>query len=135
MTKYNVPEVHRVLKPDGYFIIEIPSANDKRSLREGFGKDELGWRGRMLYDSYSDHLKRIKMELATFFSIKQIEHIHFKTSLKTEKLMTLLHMTGEIRNFGSDQDVVMLRSMQSSEGMITFEEDRILLVAQKIRCR
>lgn len=131
MTKYNVPEIWRVLKPNGYFIIEIPGANDRKSLREKFGRDELGWRGRMVYDSYPEHLWRIKTELAPFFSIRQTKHIHFETSLKTENLITLLQMTGEIRNFGSDQDISILRSLQSSEGLITFEEERILLVAQK----
>ncbi len=131
MTKYSVPEIWRVLKPNGFFIIEIPGANNRRSLNKKFGKDKLGWRGRMVCDTYSEHLWRIETELSPFFSIRQIEHICFETSLKTVKLIELLHMTDEIRNFGSHQDISMLKSIQSTEGMIAFEEERILLVTQK----
>ena len=38
MTKYNVPEVWRVLKPNGLFIIEIPSADEKNL-------GEISWGG------------------------------------------------------------------------------------------
>lgn len=131
MTKYNVPEVWRVLKPNGLFIIEIPSANDKKQLKEKFGKDKLGWRGRMVNDTYSEHAGRIKAEISPFFEIHRKETIHFSTSLKTEKLKELLIMTGEIRNFGTGQDIMTLERMQSSDGLISFEEDRILIIAQK----
>lgn len=131
MAKYNVPEVWRVLKEYGLFLIEIPGADDRRALREKFGKDELGWRGRMLYDSQQAHLQRVKTELSPFFSVQRVEQIQFNTSLKTDKLIELLNMTGEIRNFGSREDILILQAMQNSEGLITFEENRILIVAQK----
>lgn len=131
MTKYNVPEVWRVLKPNGIFIIEIPSADDKRQLKEKFGKDALGWRGRMVNDSRSEHVERIKAEMAPFFEIRKEEAIHFTTSLKTEKITELLKMTGEVRDFGTEHDFMTLNLMQSLDGKVSFEEDRILIIAQK----
>ena len=131
MTKYNVPEVWRVLKPNGLFIIEIPSADDKRGLKEKFGRDKLGWRGRMVNDLRSGQERRIKAEIAPFFEIQREEAIHFTTSLKMEKLTELLNMTNEIRDFGTKQDIMTLKLMQSSDGLISFEEDRIIIIAQK----
>ena len=48
-----------------------------------------------------------------------------------EKLTELLNMTNEIRDFGTKQDIMTLKLMQSSDGLISFEEDRIIIIAQK----
>lgn len=131
MTKYNVGEVSRVLKERGIFIIETVGADDKRNLKLKFGKDQLGWRGRMLYDSSDKLLERIEKSLLPFFYINKIFHICFETFIKTDLLLELFQMTGEIRCFDKIQDRSIIQSLENENGCIKFNEERLIIIAEK----
>ena len=131
MTKYNVCEVSRVLRDRGIFIIETVGADDKRDLKLKFGKDQLGWRGRMLYDTSDKHLERIKKSLLPFFNIKNIHHICFETYIKTDLLLELFQMTNEIRCFDKIQDRDIIQSLGNDSGCVKFNEDRLIIIGEK----
>lgn len=131
MSKYSIPETSRVLKCNGLFIIETLGANDKRDIKENFGKDELGWRGRLLYDSTDKQVERIFTSLSPFFKIIDYHCLSFKTCLKTNIFSNLLNMTNEVRNFDAEKDKHILSKLEDKNRCIQFEEERIIIVCQK----
>lgn len=48
LSAWESPEVYRVLKPGGVFILEASGARDKADFKYLFGKDEKGWSGQRL---------------------------------------------------------------------------------------
>lgn len=131
MTKYSITEIERVLKPDGAVIIELPGADDKRELRKLFGKDQLGWRARLLDDNTNDQTERLKKSMSPFFANINIRIISFSTRIKTDNLIRLLQMTGDIRNFDYQRDRNILLEVEDDEGYISFDEERIIAVGRK----
>lgn len=132
MSKYNIAETSRVLKKGGIFIIETLGANDKRDIKKKFGKDEIGWRGRLLYDSTNRQLERISMSLSPFFNIKKFYCKVFKTSIKSDDLLELFEMTNEIRLFDKKKDKYILDELEDENGYISFNEERLIIICEKI---
>lgn len=99
MTKYSVEEIYRILKPNGILIIETLGADDKRVLKKEFGKDNLGWRGRMLSDTHNSKINRLEKILQPHFEILESKSIKFATKISSSKLIELFEMTNEIREF------------------------------------
>lgn len=131
MTKYSVCETSRVLKNNGIFIIETLGADDKRDIKYKFGKDQFGWRGRMLYDSTDKQLNRIKESMFPFFKIEKEYRICFETSIKANELSELFQMTNEIRCFDKNRDDCIIQSLKNDNGYIKFNEERLIIVGRK----
>lgn len=131
MTRYSVTEVSRVLKQGGFFIIETTGANDKRRFKLEFGKDNLGFRGRMLEDTTSKQLLRIKKSLTPFFKIQEVYRIEFTTTINSIFLSELLKMTNEIRNFDEIKDGKIIKKFSDSHGNLTLDEEKIVIICQK----
>lgn len=131
MTKHSVMEVNRVLKPEGLFIVETTGANDKRNFKLEFGKDHLGFRGRMLEDTIDEQLLRIRKSLTPFFEIRDIYCKEFVTTISTKFLTKLLEMTNEIRNFDITKDKDIMEKLSDNNGNVTYNEERIIIICQK----
>lgn len=132
MSRYSVGETARVLKSGGLFIVETAGANDKRAVREAFGKDTLGWRGRMLADTSKDRLSRLIKELSPFFEVKNTQVIRLRTKMPSNLFIELLHMTNEIRDFNEDLDKGVIKELEDEDKNIGFDEEKFIIVAKRL---
>lgn len=131
MTKYSISEVYRVMKSGGRFIIETAGTNDKRKLKEMFGHDDLGRRGRMLEDTTENQIMRLKQSLNSFFEIEKIHRVTFMTKIKLNEMDELFTMTGDIRGYNRNNDYEVLLRMSDKEGYISFEEEKLIIISKK----
>ncbi len=131
MTKYSIGEIYRVLKDNGILIIETAGANDKRDLRKAFGKDSLGWRGKMLPDTSEERKIRLMRELSPFFKLIDTRIVKFETRIPLNKFIKLTRMTHDIRNFGKYTDIKTAYMLRDEDGNIKFEEEKIILISRK----
>lgn len=131
LSKYDVGEVSRVLKPGGIFIVETLGANDKKEIKKAFGKDKLGWRGKMLNDTTPEKIARLQKEFLPFFDIKKVYIIKYRTKIKIEMLLELFNMTNDIRNFNKHSDSQKIHSFVDNDNNIEFNEERIIIIAKR----
>lgn len=132
MTKYSITEAYRVLKTKGLFIIETVGANDKRDIKVHFGKDQLGFRGRMLNDNTSVQISRIKKSLFPFFDIVRFSCLNFETTINSDMLIKLFKMTGEIRGFNEDEDGRIIDKLVDNNGNVKYNEERLIIICEKL---
>lgn len=132
MTNWSASEVHRVLKNNGLFIAQIISPNDKADIKRAFGKDELGWRGRYLNQTYEERMQYVTLSLIPFFEIRSIKKLMYKTTLTKKGFISLLQNTPTIRNFDLEKDTEIVESLCHDDSIV-FQEERLVYIAQKRR--
>lgn len=130
MSKCNYYEVSRILKNNGYFILETIGANDKREIKKSFGSDNLGMRGRLLNFSQKDYFQYLEMQLKTYFKIINYFVLNHQTTLLVSDLVNLFNMTQEVRNFNIEEDSQKLKSFEQN-GQITFNEEKLIFICKK----
>lgn len=127
-------EIHRVLKPGGYAIVEKIGANDKAELKKYFGEDAQGWRGYLYPDAAAKRTKQYQKEFDQIFSDVQCKDGTWNTYYSYEGLCLMLEQSPTIRNFNREQDISILQHYQQqyfSTKSIAVTQNRVLFIARK----
>ncbi len=130
------PEVFRVLKPGGCYILETSTEQDQRNIKIAFGRDREGWRGYgCSKPPHSVHNQRYDSAKKWFGSFG-MRLGRWKTWYSREALLLLLEQVGWIRNFHPDRDSAIIDKLLSGsttgDSVETIQE-RILLIATKLK--
>ncbi len=131
LSSYDLSEVTRVLKPNGTFILETLSVNDKYEMKRKFGKDSYGWRGILMQRSYKEQICEIQTILEPFFYDIEIIHKKYESSFTIESLFELLSMTPTIRDFPLSGDLEILGSLIDETNCIRVTEEKLIVIAIK----
>lgn len=130
LTLWSSAEVHRILKPNGLFFLEILCADDKKEIKQAFGKDEWGWRGRYLNQSVDERMMYIRKSMEPFFEIVDEQEVKYRTSLSVDGFVLLLNQTPTIRGFSESLDGKIIENL-SEAGRISFDEHRVFIRAKR----
>lgn len=129
LTSFSVSEVHRVLKKDGLFVVELLTSKDKYELKKLFGYDEFGLRGIYSNQLELERLNYIKKSFEPFFDLIELKKLEWETELTFDGLITLLETTPTIRGFSHDKDKLLLKKISNQES-VTFTESRYYIAAK-----
>lgn len=129
LTTWSVTEAYRLLQENGILFIETLCSDDKKEVKEAFGKDEFGWRGRYFNQTNNERLKYLRLQIEPFFKIHSMDTISFKTTLTRDGFIKLLLLTPTIRGFSLSKDMPIIDKLISG-GCINIFERRIIIVAQ-----
>lgn len=135
LSRWNVAEIQRVLKPGGEVIIEHIGCEDKKEFKLLFGKDESGFRGQYINFELSDFINEYRNSFTKFFAEIEIKLGYWNTFYSEEGLMELLQFTPTIRNFDleNDKEAVEKAIKQfSTENGIKLTQHRIFIYAKNI---
>ncbi|MGI9274809.1 MAG: class I SAM-dependent methyltransferase [Endozoicomonas sp.] len=128
------PEVSRILRPGGRYLLETPTEQDQRNIKEAFGKDDVGWRysrcSQLRHSTYGQ-----RYDLAEqFFDHFSIRLGRWKTWYSREALLSLLEQIPWIRDYSAEKDQKIIETLiqlyATDQGVETVKE-RILLIASK----
>ena len=131
MSKCSLMEVDRVLKKNGLFIYETLGCNDKLLLKKEFGKDHLGWRGRLLNLDPLSYIQRIKNSLQHFFQVIDFYVLKYTTELTYDSMIKLFMMTKEIRHFDPSTDGALLAHLSNENHLIKIDEEKLIFICEK----
>ena len=135
LASHNSYEIHRVLKPGGYTIVEREGDRSHWNIKQKFDDDEKGPRGQ-----YTDLLEGEKVEIfrrefvEAGFSIICIQNGFWHTYLTREGLIALLESTPIIRNFDMEKDsetVERIIAEDMTDKGIKTRQNRVLVIAKK----
>jgi len=138
LSRWDVSELHRVLKTNGMLIVEHLGCNDKDVLKNYFSKND-GKKKRGQYQEYDSetYLKKFEDRFGDFFKIIEIRNGFWRTQYTAKGICTLVYHTPLIRDFDETTDretlelaIEELSNSECGEG-ITLTQNRILLVASK----
>lgn len=132
LSRFNLRETQRVLKPQGVVIVEYPGCEDKKEFKKLFGKDHNGWRGQFINDEPEIFLDKIHQQFKQYFSSVIIKNGFWNTFYNREGVIELLQYTPTIRDFNkvSDNDAVneACEMFMTPQG-IKLEQNRVLIYA------
>jgi SAM-dependent methyltransferase len=135
LSRWDVAELHRVLKPNGILIVEHIGSEDKKDFKSLFGKDKNGWRGQFLEYSKADFLKIYHQMFSEYFNYVSIQDGFWNTFYKIQGLYELLSFTPIIRNFDPVKDEAVfqeaIKRFKTPQG-VQLQQNRILIYAQNI---
>jgi len=134
LAPHDTYEVHRVLKPGRYAIIEKIGDRDKWNLKELFGEDEIGCRGQLAHLKEGQRVAIYQEQFGRIFSEVSINIGTWKTYYSPEDLVMLLEHTPMIRGFDRQKDVEILKKIQErhmTEKGIETQQNRLLICARK----
>jgi len=131
---HKTSEVYRVLKPNGYAILEKIGDRDKWNFKQEFGSDKIGLRGQFSSFKAGELVKNYKRESKKLFSEVSIQNDFWKTYYSLEGLILLLEQTPTIRDFNKNKDNEAVQRIKEkytvSKGIET-SQNRILIIARK----
>lgn len=125
-------EIHRVLKKDGYILIEKIGCEDKFELKAFFTEDELGTRGQYSQYTLDEYLHFYKEEVRKYFETITIQNGYWNTYYSTKGILKLLSNTPTIRNYHYKQDKEAVRKaieMLSTPKGVVLQQNRFLIHA------
>lgn len=131
---YDAAEIYRVLKPNGYAIIETIGERDKHNIKLEFGRDELGLRGQLSDLSENVVAEKNKTRFEALFSEVSVTNGFWKTYYSIEQLTQLLSLTPTIRNFDINKDQSFVDNINNKLGTdmgIETTQHRVLVIAKK----
>ncbi|OGT34960.1 MAG: hypothetical protein A3F11_06315 [Gammaproteobacteria bacterium RIFCSPHIGHO2_12_FULL_37_14] len=135
LSRWNIKEIARVLKPGGIVIIEHIGSEDKKEFKILFGKDSKGWRGQFIGYQRKSYLFHYFELFFDIFNIVSIENGYWQTYYTEEGLLQLLKFTPTIRNFDIIKDRKALDKaiarMNTPHGIL-LTQNRILIYAKNI---
>jgi SAM-dependent methyltransferase len=127
-------ELHRVLRPNGYAIVEKIGDRDKWNFKEEFGSDSTGPRGQLSDLPSGERARIYEEEFGRLFSEVSVQNEFWKTYYSLEGLLLLLAQTPTVRNFDAEVDGEALQRIQrkyaTPKGIET-KQNRILIIARK----
>ncbi|SRR5579883_665069 len=130
---WDIPEIFRVLKPEGVVIIEHIGCEDKKEFKLLFGKDEQGWRGQFLDYQKDEFLDSFYKKFSLLFNSVSITEGYWRTLYSPDGLLELLKFTPTIRNFNLNSDIPIfqkwLAQLENKE-KIPLIQNRILIKAK-----
>lgn len=131
---HNTSEVHRVLKPGGYAIIEKIGDRDKWNLKVLFGQDSKGLRGQFCNYNKGEREIEFREEFSHLFTEVSTKNGFWKTYYSFEGIILLLEQTPTIRSFDRIKDHYILEKIKehymTDQGFAT-TQNRILITAKK----
>jgi hypothetical protein len=135
LSRWSVPEIFRVLKPNGIAIIEHIGCEDKKDFKLLFGKDSKGWRGQFLEYEKENYLQMYYARFSEFFTKVTIKNGFWNTLYTPEGLVELLQYSPTIRNFNEISDDIFVRQAIaefSTPNGINLQQNRILIHAKNL---
>ena len=129
LSTWNPAEVHRLLKPDGYFFIETLAPDDKFEVKQAFGNDEFGPRGYLFQQTVEERELYLKTSLEPFFEIEDMQYAKQTTTLFLKGFVQLLMVTPTIRGFSRVKDKGIIDGL-TNNGVVSFTEKRIMIRAK-----
>lgn len=136
LAHWDTSEIYRVLKQNGVAILEYVGCEDKKSFKQFFGKDTLGWRGQFLDYDRQDFLAICKQEFLPYFARVTLENGFWQTFYTREGIELLLQYTPTIRHYSYHVDQKSLEKAVKActlNGNICLTQNRVLLYAQNPR--
>lgn len=133
LSRWDVAEIYRVLKPNGIVIVEHIGCEDKKSFKLLFGKDQNGWRGQFLEYIKPDFLKMYHDMFSEYFNAVSIQNGFWSTFYQPVGLRKLLSFTPTIRGFNEQIDSAAFQAaiekFMTPNG-IRLQQNRILIYAK-----
>lgn len=133
VSRWNVAEIHRVMKPSGIAIVENIGCEDKKEFKAFFGKDEDGWRGQFLNYSLPDYINYYQNLFNDYFDSVEIINGYWFTFYTEQGIIELLRHTPTIRNFDENKDqnniISAINKFQTEKG-ICLQQNRVLIYAK-----
>lgn len=136
LSRWDIKEITRVLKPNGIVIVEHIGCEDKKDFKILFGKDQDGWRGQFINYERDAYLKHYHDTISEFFDSVTIQNGFWNTYYTEQGILELLKFTPTIRNFNQITDNSALKSAYNifkRLGGIVLTQNRILIHAKKPR--
>ena len=117
---HTTTEAFRVLKPNGYAILEKIGDRDKANLKEEFRPDTNGPRGQLSSLSAGERARIYEEEFGKLFSQVSVQNRFWKTYYSPEGLLLLLGQTPMVRNFDevADKEALLKIQRKYSRGSI-----------------
>ncbi|MBI2344277.1 MAG: class I SAM-dependent methyltransferase [Deltaproteobacteria bacterium] len=134
LAPHNAQEMHRVLKPGGWAIVERVGDRDKVNIKQYFGSDAEGPRGQLLHYEVGTRAVMMTEEFQGCFSHATARNGFWDTAYTMGELLVLLAHTPTIRNYVLPHDQPYVDAIQASlvrDGKIRTTQNRVLVVAQK----
>jgi SAM-dependent methyltransferase len=126
-------EIHRVVKKDGYILLEKVGCEDKKELKDFFGEDELGKRGQYSQYTLADYLNLYHEEGKKYFEFTSIKNGYWNTYYSAKGLLKLLSNTPVIRDYNYKRDKEVLKKaiekLSTPNGIIV-QQNRVLIHAR-----
>ena len=134
LSRWNINELYRVLKPHGVVVIEHIGCEDKKEFKFLFGKDKDGWRGQFIKFQREEYLQYYQNIFNKLFDSVSIQNGYWNTSYTEQGLLDLLKFTPTIRNFDLNRDESALKyaiKIFNTPNGIELTQNRILIYAKK----
>ncbi len=132
LSKWDLKEILRVLKPNGHIIVEHIGCEDKKDFKYIFGKDSLGWRGQFLEFNEKEYIKNFFDLFSAYFNKVFIKNGFWKTTYTKKGILKLLKHTPTIRNYNYYLDKQFIKkaleNFKTHQG-ITLIQNRVLIHA------
>lgn len=136
LSRWDVKEIYRVLKPKGIAIIETIGCQDKRDFKYFFGMDKLGWRGQFMEYDQKEYVGQCQEKFSQRFHTVSVKSGFWNTYYSPEGIKKLLSFTPTIRNYNEIHDAPYLeKAIQacSTEKGIKLTQNRIFIYAENSR--
>jgi len=135
LAPWNISEVYRVLKLDGYFINETIGCADKIEFKKEFGVDEFGvLRGQLIQDPEEHYLSNLRNNIESNLSNVTLKNGFWKTMYTKNGLLELCKVTPTINDFNEIKDKIKfdnaISKLQSPNGII-LTQNRVLIIGKK----
>ena len=138
LSNWTIPEIARILKPNGVLIAEHIGCEDKVAFKKFFGKDIHGWRGQFLNYNKNEFLNNFHKTLTEYFKVVSVSNGFWETFYTREGLLELLNFTPTIRNFDFQKDIEYLNKAINQHNTINgilLTQNRVLIYAKNIRSK
>jgi SAM-dependent methyltransferase len=136
LSRWNIREIARILKPKGLVIVEHIGCEDKKEFKILFGKDQDGWRGQLLNDERDTYLNHFHEMFSNFFEFVTLKNGFWNTYYTEQGILELLKFTPTIRNFDQSSDNITLKYaydfFKNPRGIL-LTQNRILIRAKNPR--
>ncbi len=130
---WDIKEIHRVLNPGGFILLELIGCEDKKDFKLFFGNDEKGIRGQNLQYDAKTYQENLYKEFRAYFNHVSIQNGYWDTFYSPAGILKLLANTPTIRgyNYLKDKNAIKraCQSLTMSNG-IKIKQNRVLLYAK-----
>jgi ubiquinone/menaquinone biosynthesis C-methylase UbiE len=136
LSRWDLREIARILKPNGHVIVEHLGCEDKKEFKILFGKDDSGWRGQFINYKRDKYLNYFHEMFSDFFEFVSIKNGFWNTFYTELGILELLKFTPTIRNFNQISDNKILKlsfDIFKKPGGIALTQNRILIHAKNPR--